>query len=98
MRDVRNITTEEVRDAYRGLLVQTGEHSYEVIDEDTADTEFNLWLVTERHRVADLAKEKERKRIIKLITDNIGEVIWKAKTTDESIDMSKIYDGIMNDE
>ena len=98
MRDVRKITTDEVREAYRGLLVQTGERTYEVIDEDTADTEFNLWLVTERHRVADLAKQKERKRAIKIIMANIGEVIWKAKTTDEPIDMSEIYNAIMKDD
>lgn len=98
MRKTRNITTDEVREAYKGLLIQTGERTYEVIDEDTADTEFNLWLVTERHRVADLAKEKERKRILNLIKANIGEVIWKAKTTDEPIDMSKIYNAIMKDD
>lgn len=98
MQNVKKITTDEVREAYRGLLVQTGERTYEVIDEDTADTEFNLWLVTERHRVADLAKEKERKRAIKIIMAGIGEVIWKAKTTDEPIDMSEIYNAIMKDD
>lgn len=98
MRDVRKITTDEVREAYMGILIQTGENTYELIDEDTADTEFNLWLVTERHRVADLAKQKERKRAIKIIMANIGEVIWKAKTTDEPIDMSEIYNAIMKDD
>lgn len=64
MRNVREVTTEEVREAYRGVLIPTGQHTFTVIDEDVADTEFNLWLVTERHRVANLAIEKERKRII----------------------------------
>lgn len=98
MRDVRKITTDEVREAYRGVLIPTGKSTFTVIDEDVADTEFNLWLVTERNRVAELAKEKERKRIINLIKANIGEVIWKAKTTDEPIDMSKIYDGIIEED
>lgn len=64
MRKIRNITTDEVREAYQGLLIQTGDNTYELIDEDTAGTEFDLWLVTERNRVAELAIAKERKRII----------------------------------
>ena len=64
VKDVRKITTDEVREAYRGLLIQTGERTYELIDEETAGTEFDLWLVTERKRVAQMAIEKERKRII----------------------------------
>ena len=98
MRDIRKITTEEVREAWRNTLVATGESTYEFVDPDEADTEFDLWLVTERHRVADLAKEKERKRAIKIIMAKIGEVIWKAKTTDEPIDMSEIYNAIMKDD
>jgi hypothetical protein len=72
MRNVRELTTEEVREAWRNTLVPTGENTYEFVDSDVADTEFNLWLVTERNRVAELAMEKERKRIIKLIEEING--------------------------
>ena len=64
MRDINKITTEQLREAYCGLLVQTGDHTFEFIDQDTANAEFDLWLVTERKRVAQMAIEKERKRII----------------------------------
>ena len=67
MRNVREVTTEEVREAYRGVLIPTGKSTFTVIDEDVADTEFNLWLVTERNRVAQLAIEKERKRILSVL-------------------------------
>ena len=79
VRNVREVTTEEVREAYRGLLIPTGQHTFTVIDEDVADTEFNLWLVTERHRVANLAIEKERKRIIKILEDNTLNDDWVGK-------------------
>jgi hypothetical protein len=69
MQETRKLTTDEVREAYRGLLVQTGEHTYEFIDQETADREFDLWLYTERNRVAALATNREQKRIVKLIKD-----------------------------
>jgi hypothetical protein len=62
MRNVRELTTEEIRANY--LPPRT--------EPDDADTEFNLWLVKERNRVAQLAMEKERKRIIKLIEESNG--------------------------
>ena len=67
VKDVRNITTNEVREAYMGILIQTGENTYELIDEDTAGTEFDLWLVTERNRVAQMAIKKERARILAIL-------------------------------
>lgn len=67
MKDVRKITTDEVREAYHGLLIQTGERTYELIDEETAGTEFDLWLVTERKRVAEMAIKKERARILAIL-------------------------------
>lgn len=70
VKDVRKITTDEVREAYMGILIQTGENTYELIDEDTAGTEFDLWLVTERKRVAQMAIEKERKRILDILRDD----------------------------
>ena len=67
VRNVRELTTEEVREAWRNTLIPTGENTYEFVDPDVADTEFNLWLVNERHRVAQLAIEKERKRILSVL-------------------------------
>jgi hypothetical protein len=72
VKNVRELTTEEVREAWRNTLVPTGKSTYEFVDPDDADTEFNLWLVTERKRVAELAIKKERKRIIKILEDWIG--------------------------
>jgi hypothetical protein len=74
VRNVKELTTEEVREAWRNTLVPTGENTYEFVDPDVADTEFNLWLVTERHRVANLAIEKERKRIIANIMDRVQDL------------------------
>lgn len=74
MKNVRELTTEEVREAWRNTLVPKGENTYEFVDPDVADTEFNLWLVTERHRVANLAIEKERKRIKANILDRVQDL------------------------
>jgi hypothetical protein len=62
VRNVRELTTEEIRANYLPPRIEP----------DDADTEFNLWLVTERKRVAELAIKKERKRIIKILEDWIG--------------------------
>ena len=76
MRDINKITTEQLREAYCGLLVQTGDHTFEFIDQDTANAEFDYWLVRERNRVAEMAKDRERERIYKLIED-IAEEVYK---------------------
>lgn len=74
MRHIRAITTEEVRDAYQGRLIKTGENAFELVDEAESDAEFDMWLVTERKRVAELAISKERNRIIGLLTKEISRV------------------------
>lgn len=42
--------------------------------DDDAELDFDLWLVHERHRVANLAIEKERKRIIANILDRVEDL------------------------
>jgi hypothetical protein len=59
-------TTSDIMECYKGQLIQTGEHSYELIDEDKAIAEFGRWIKAERTRVADMAIERERKKIIKM--------------------------------
>jgi hypothetical protein len=61
-------TTEDIMECYKGQLIQTGEHSYELIEEDKAIAEFGRWIKTERTRVADMAIEREREKIIKMFT------------------------------
>ena len=85
VRNVKEITTEEVREAWRNTLIATGEHTFEFVDPDVADTEFNLWLVNERHRVAQLAIEKERKRIIAILESIRVNDDWVGK--DYAIDL-----------
>lgn len=52
------ITTEQLREASsKGFVSSLGYRSI-------SEHEFNVWLVNERNRVAQLAIEKERKRII----------------------------------
>lgn len=55
-------------ECYKGQLIQTGEHSYELIDEDKATVEFGRWIKAERTRVAGMAIEREREKIIKMFT------------------------------
>ena len=58
MRETPKITTEQLREASsKGFVSSLGYRSI-------SDHEFDLWLVSERHRVAELAIAKERKRII----------------------------------
>ena len=58
MRDINEITTEQLREASsKGFVASLGYRSI-------ADNEFDYWLVRERNRVAELAIQKERKRII----------------------------------
>lgn len=55
------ITTEQLREASsKGFVSSLGYRSI-------SEHEFNVWLVNERHRVAELAIEKERKRILDII-------------------------------
>jgi hypothetical protein len=61
MRKVSEVTTEQIREATsKGFVASLGYKS-------VSDTQFDLWLVNERHRVAELAIAKERERIIELI-------------------------------
>ena len=58
MRDINEITTEQLRESSsKGFVASLGYRSI-------ADNEFDYWLVRERNRVAELATQKERKRII----------------------------------
>ena len=58
MRPINEITTEQLREASsKGFVASLGYRSI-------ADNEFDYWLVRERNRVAELAIQKERKRII----------------------------------
>jgi hypothetical protein len=61
-------STEDIMECYKGQLIQTGEHSYELIDEDKATVEFGRWIKAERTRVAGMAIEREREKIIKMFT------------------------------
>jgi hypothetical protein len=61
-------TTSDIMECYKGQLIQTGEHSYELIEEDKAIAEFGRWIKAERKRVADMAIERERNNIIKMFT------------------------------
>jgi hypothetical protein len=61
-------STADILESYKGQLVQTGEHSYELIDEDKAIAEFGRWIKSERTRVADMAIEREREKIVKMFT------------------------------
>jgi len=74
MRKVYELTTEEVRDAFslrcNGWCHRCGDTG--INSDEFHDTEFDLWLVAERHRVADMAMAKERERIIKLLAAEFG--------------------------
>lgn len=59
MKDVQIPTVEQLREAAtKGFVASLGYTSI-------SDHQFDLWLVTERNRVAELATKKERERIIK---------------------------------
>lgn len=63
MKAVTPVSTEQIREATsKGFVGSLGYTS-------VSDTQFDLWLATERHRVADLAITKERERIIKLLEE-----------------------------
>ncbi len=46
-------TTEEVREVYRGCLVQTDTNIYSFVDEAQADAEFDRWLAEVKAQVWD---------------------------------------------
>lgn len=52
-------TTEEVREIYRGCLVQTETNIYSFVDEAQADAEFDRWLgVVKAEAVAEWLAER----------------------------------------
>ena len=55
-------TTEEVREVYRGCLVQTDTNIYSFVDEAQADGEFDRWLAE--------VKAQERKHVINLLNQH----------------------------
>jgi hypothetical protein len=59
-------TTADIMECYKGQLIQTGEHSYELIDEERAIAEFGRWIKAERTRVAEIAIDREREKIVKM--------------------------------
>jgi hypothetical protein len=81
-------TTADIMECYKGQLIQTGEHSYELIDEDRATVEFGRWIKAERTRVADMAIDRERDKIIKMFTkfaDTDGYVNMKVSDIEKLI-------------
>jgi oligoribonuclease (3'-5' exoribonuclease) len=83
-------TTADIMECYKGQLVQTGEHSYEIIEEDKAIAEFGRWIKAERTRVAGMAIERERENIIKMFAkfaDTDGYVNMKVS------DITKLISG-----
>jgi hypothetical protein len=82
-------TTADIMECYKGQLIQTGEHSYELIDEDRATVEFGRWIKAERTRVADMAIDRERDKIIKMFTkfaDTDGYVNMKVSDIEKLIE------------
>lgn len=90
-------TTEEIRRAYTSYtqpsLSDNGELFY------GTSVEFDRWLLQERHRVAEMAIKKERRRAITVIMTNIGQIVWQVKHNPEGegIDMTKMYEAIMEE-
>lgn len=84
-------TTEEVRARY-----SADEFGYSAGLNDPCP-EFDRWLLQERHRVAEMAIKKERRRAITVIMTNIGQIVWQARHNPEgeSIDTSKMLKEIM---
>ena len=82
-------TTADIMECYKGQLIQTGEHSYELIEEDKATVEFGRWIKAERTRVADMAIDRERDKIIKMFTkfaDTDGYVNMKVSDIEKLIE------------
>ena len=92
MRNINEITTEQLREASsKGFVASLGYRSI-------ADNEFDYWLVRERHRVADLAIAKERKRIFVGVMANINKTIAAAKRGDNPIDMTWLFEELMKED
>lgn len=72
-------STQDVLDAYKGQLIQTGDHSYELIDENQAIAEFSRWLVAERKRVAEMAQKRLLSKItrVTLVDDDRGGIQYE---------------------
>ena len=90
MKKVPVLTTDQVREAFAN------------VDDDEATEEnrhnFDVWLVNERHRVADLAIAKERKRIFVGVMANINKTIAAAKRGDNPIDMTWLFEELMKED
>jgi hypothetical protein len=90
MKKVPTLTTDQVREAFSN------------VDDDEATEEnrhnFDVWLVNERHRVADLAIAKERKRIFVSIMANVNKTVAAAKRGDNPIDMTWLFEEIMKED
>lgn len=83
-------TTADIMECYKGQLIQTGEHSYQLIDEDKATAEFGRWIKAERKRVAEMAIEREREKIIKMFTkfaDTDGYVNMKVSDIEKLLEL-----------
>ncbi len=90
MKKIPVLTTDQVREAFAN------------VDDDDATEEnrhnFDVWLVNERHRVADLAIAKERKRIFVSIMANVNKTVAAAKRGDNPIDMTWLFEEIMKED
>lgn len=86
MREIYTPTTDEVRESYADILISTGPNTFELIDPDKAHAEFDRWLFAERQRVAELAMEKERERIIKKLLSSLIEFQYFNGLTSHRID------------
>lgn len=62
MRETNIPTTDHIRWAYCTATY-----------DENAETDFDLWLFTDRNRIAELAMAKERERIIKLLEKELDE-------------------------
>ena len=92
MRDINEITTEQLREASsKGFVASLGYRSI-------ADNEFDYWLFGERQRVAKLAIAKERKRIFISIMTNVHKTVEAAKRGDNPIDMTWLYEELMKED
>lgn len=93
------LTTEEVR----ARFLEEPQYWVNVKGDDwvpeRTKKDFDLWLIQERQRVAEMAIKKERRRAMKIIMTNIGEIVWQVKYNSETdaIDMTKIYKAIMGE-
>ncbi len=92
MKKAPTVTTDQVREASsKGFVSSLGYRSI-------SDHEFDVWLVNERHRVADLAIAKERKRIFVSIMANVNKTVAAAKRGDNPIDMTWLFEEIMKED